>query len=154
MSRNTEITKPKFYSINRDIKAAVVTNSYDAIRIARKQSVSAETVRAVRRAGTWPKWQHIKAERNQRRVERAKAAAQGGDFSTPPQILAIDTDNDDQEEDMVTIPRSLFAKCVLLDRRVKSLEDWRAKEREAEKAMIKLALNDEPKQKSRFWSKR
>jgi uncharacterized protein YjcR len=54
MARATRITKIKFYSINRDIKAAVISPKYSTARIAEKQGVSIATVHSVRLAKTWP----------------------------------------------------------------------------------------------------
>lgn len=147
MSRSRKLNKIKFHSINRDVKAAQVTNSYNAIEIGRQHFVSRETVNAVRRAGTWPQWEQNKAELNRKRIERAKKAIDA------PRTLPEPID-DSGEEDMVTITRSRFHNFVLLDSRVKTLEDWRDRQFEAEKARIDLSLNDQPKARRSFWSKR
>lgn len=54
MAARQIITKIKFYSINRDIKAAVEKDSYSAKKIAKTHHVSPETVRSIRRVRTWP----------------------------------------------------------------------------------------------------
>jgi hypothetical protein len=81
MSGATRISKIKFHSISRDVKSGLPTAS-----VAIKQRVSESTVRSVRRAGTWPKYQAFKrkiadrtaekraSEPRPTRVEFAKAA--------------------------------------------------------------------------------
>ena len=70
MARATRITKIKFHSINRDIKAEIQNGTYDSSLIAAQQHVSTETVRAVRRAKTWPGFitaKQLKTTNDQRR---------------------------------------------------------------------------------------
>jgi len=54
MARAQRIEKIKFLSINREIKEAVKLGKYSAARIAKKHHVSEGTIRAIRRAKTWP----------------------------------------------------------------------------------------------------
>lgn len=150
-----KITKIKFYSINRDVKAAVAAANYDAEEIGRKHYVSRETVNAVRRAGTWPQWERNKAEANRRRIEKARAVATAPVAHHPhvakiqPGVAMIgdrqmqlvptpvlDTpDHHEYDEDLVTISRSRFHYFLELERRVKRGEE-------------------PPKQKLRLWGRR
>jgi hypothetical protein len=63
MSARKRINKTKFYAINRDIKipgSAVKT-------IAAVHNVSEETVRTIKRAKTWPRFEAAKKLKNERR---------------------------------------------------------------------------------------
>lgn len=71
-SRHSPITKVKFHEINRSIKAGLQGNAYSAAHLAEMHGTSAETVRAVRRAGTWPRYEQGKRDRRARQVERQK----------------------------------------------------------------------------------
>ncbi|MDQ0868999.1 hypothetical protein QFZ70_001472 [Arthrobacter sp. V1I9] len=142
-----KITKIKFYSINRDVKAAVAADTYNAEEIGRKHYVSRETVNAVRRAGTWPQWLRNKAEANRKRVEKAKKL-----INVPSVATAIEQNGDDEEE-MVTIARAQFNHFVGLERRVKKLEDWRKDHQTCRPASPQILVK-EPAPKRRFWSPR
>ena len=127
-----KITKIKFYSINRDVKAAVAADNYNADEIARKHYVSRETVNAVRRAGTWPQWMRNKAEANRRRAVRAKAALQtiapvrvstkvtGVDMKSAVDGLTAMQAALQDDEDTVTITRRRFHHFLELERRANS----------------------------------
>jgi hypothetical protein len=66
-TRKSPLTKQMFWAIKRTINLAVVQRDYDAHKIALEHGVSDETVRAVRRTGTWPKYEAVKVARNLRR---------------------------------------------------------------------------------------
>jgi hypothetical protein len=63
------LDKRLFYAISREVKSTLVGGSYKADDIAKAHSVSSETVRSVRRAGTWPKFVENKKARRVRQVE-------------------------------------------------------------------------------------
>lgn len=64
------ITQKTFYSINRSIKEALKARTYSSTEIAKFWGVSPETVRAIRRAGTWPQFIRDKETRRARVVNR------------------------------------------------------------------------------------
>jgi hypothetical protein len=68
-SRRSPVTRPLFRDIMRDVKIARVSG-VKTVDIAKYHNVSAETVRAVRRAGTWPQYERDKQARIQRVIER------------------------------------------------------------------------------------
>lgn len=147
-----KITKIKFYSINRDVKAAVAAANYDAEEIGRKHFVSRETVNAVRRAGTWPQWERNKAEANRRRVERAKAAVQPNALATvSTELTGVNLESAvggltamqaafQDDEDTVTITRRRFHYFLDLERRAAS--------------GITKSAEEQPKRKLRLWGRR
>jgi hypothetical protein len=67
------LDKRLFYAISREVKSTLVGGSYKADDIAKAHSVSSETVRSIRRAGTWPKFIENKKAR---RARVAKLQAQ------------------------------------------------------------------------------
>jgi hypothetical protein len=71
------IAKRKFYAINRDIKDARTTG-LKLSDIAKMHSVSYETVRTIRAAGTWPKFEEMKRSRNVQRATGAKVPSING----------------------------------------------------------------------------
>jgi hypothetical protein len=87
MARATRITKIKFYSINRDIKEAVISTKYSTARIAQKQGVSIGTVQSVRLAKTWPAFVTAK-QLKAALVSRGKAAAFDKIQAAPTEKLA------------------------------------------------------------------
>jgi hypothetical protein len=133
----TPISKIKFHSINRDVRAAVATNSYNANRIAGAQNVSAESVRSVKRTGTWPKFlEYKKANRSRQiigKIARGKAAiakADGvqhrpiGSFSAKPaQPTAYDEAYRGLEAKVARLQQQVQGEEERLDRVV----DWVAK---------------------------
>lgn len=143
-----KITKIKFYSINRDVRAAVAAANYDAEEIGRKHFVSRETVNAVRRAGTWPQWERNKAEANRRRVQRARKS-----INVPP-VAPVTNDVEVQEEDLVTIPRAQFYNFVGLEKRVKKIEKRLDDEGKGLYSQPIQMTVTEPKPRRRLWSKR
>lgn len=66
-TRKSPLTKQMFWAIKRTISANLAVGTYDAHRIGLEHDVSDETVRAVRRTGTWPKYEAVKLARNLRR---------------------------------------------------------------------------------------
>lgn len=69
------ITQKRFYTISRAIKGAVKANSYNANELAKWFGISPETVRAVRRAGTWPQFIRDKQARRARVVGKTAGGA-------------------------------------------------------------------------------
>lgn len=63
-THKSPLTKQMFWEINRTITLSVVQRNYDAHRIALEHGVSDETVRGIRRTGTWPKYEEAKRARN------------------------------------------------------------------------------------------
>ncbi|WP_427007164.1 hypothetical protein [Pseudarthrobacter sp. H2] len=62
MSKRTRLTKTKFHAINRDLRI------HDRVKdVAAVQGVSEETVRAVKRAKTWPRFEAMKELKNEQR---------------------------------------------------------------------------------------
>jgi hypothetical protein len=62
MSKRTRLTSKKFHAINRDLKMHGVVKDVASIH-----SVSEETVRTVKRAKTWPRFEAMKKLRNEQR---------------------------------------------------------------------------------------
>lgn len=62
MSARKRINKTKFYAINRDVKAG-----YSVKCVASNHNVSEETVRTVKRAKTWPRFEAMKKLKNEQR---------------------------------------------------------------------------------------
>ncbi|MCO4274293.1 hypothetical protein NG701_07600 [Pseudarthrobacter sp. HLT3-5] len=62
MSKRTRLTKQKFYAINRDLKVHGKVKDIAAVH-----SVSEETVRTVKRAKTWPRFEAMKKLKNEQR---------------------------------------------------------------------------------------
>lgn len=63
MSARKRINKTKFYAINRDVKV----QGSKVKTIASVHNVSEETVRTVRRAKTWPRFEAMKKLKNEQR---------------------------------------------------------------------------------------
>ncbi|KUM38991.1 hypothetical protein [Arthrobacter sp. EpRS71] len=63
MSSRTHITKFKFHTINHDLKLEQPVS-----QVAKAHGVSYETVRKIKVAKTWPKYEAMKLEKNKRRT--------------------------------------------------------------------------------------
>jgi len=59
----TLVSKIKFLSISKDVKAAVAAGNYNAMTLGKKHKVSRETIRRVRDAKTWPGFLLLKQKR-------------------------------------------------------------------------------------------
>jgi hypothetical protein len=66
-SKRSPVTRKKFLEISKHVKEGLRLGLYDAKDVADQYGVSAETIRAVRRAGTWPQWVRNKQEVQRRR---------------------------------------------------------------------------------------
>jgi hypothetical protein len=62
MSKRTRLTRAKFHAINRDLKMHNKVKDVAAV-----QGVSEETVRTVKRAKTWPRFEAMKKLKNEQR---------------------------------------------------------------------------------------
>lgn len=62
MSARKRINKNRFHAINRDVKLGIKVST-----IAIKWDVSEETVRTIRRAKTWPRFEAMKKLKNEKR---------------------------------------------------------------------------------------
>lgn len=117
MSQAKRLSKIKFYSISRDIRDGRRSN----VEMADFHGVSTGTIRTVRVSKTWKGFEEHKkavvAKALQRKVElgKTRAAAHG--------VKLTESVAGSGEEDMVTITRSHFNALVLLDKRVRILED-------------------------------
>jgi hypothetical protein len=88
MSARKRINKTKFYAINRDLKAGGKVQQIAAV-----QNVSEETVRTVRRAKTWPRFEAMKKLKNEKRrptVTKAPAKAVLVQQSLSPDVAQLD----------------------------------------------------------------
>lgn len=112
-TRSAKIDRKTFHKINRDIKTAMAGKTYNAETIGLKHGVSPESVRAIRRAKTWPQWERDKAEKNRRRMKGPKSQ-----IAVPVREIKSPFAED---EDTVTITRSRFHHFLELERRADGL---------------------------------
>lgn len=73
--RRSPLKRKEFLEISSKIKACRKLGIYNAARLAKESSVSQETIRAVRRAGTWPQWERDKEARRKRALARPRLIA-------------------------------------------------------------------------------
>lgn len=119
-TKRTPVSKALFYAINRDIKEQNTYGNGGLVAIiAATHGVSDETVRAIRRAKTWPKYVEKKQDRRIREVAKAtKTSPPAEDAGLP-------------EGEMVVIPRyeyeGLQRQLDILDDRTDLLVTWMKK---------------------------
>ena len=78
-STRTPITQSLFLDVSRDIKRSVKEGSYNVKAMADWYSVSEQTVRAIRQAGTWPQWERDKQERRTNKAKKQRATSSDSD---------------------------------------------------------------------------
>lgn len=135
--RAKAISKIKFYSINRDIKASVAAGNWNAGRIANAHHVSDETVRAIKRTRTWPAWEIAKQVRrsqvNATYVISAKA---------PEQMMLVQPVSDPEDEQLAKELEEV-TRCVTWNEYEGLLNAVRKLRRRLE------VLEDQPQRRSR-----
>lgn len=95
MSKRTRLTKSKFHAINRELKDGISVKG-----TAFAHQVSEETVRTVKRAKTWPRFEEMKRLKNERHRPSAPEAAQ--QTNLPGVSLAEAVENATESLDKIT----------------------------------------------------
>lgn len=118
MSARKRINKTKFYAINRDVKVP----GSQVKTVATAHNVSEETVRTIKRARTWPRFEAMKKLKNERRrptyfMESAK-----------PQLLPLVTP-EEQLDKITQNPASQIRPVPSEEIKVVTVAEWEALQR-------------------------
>ncbi|MFF6951800.1 hypothetical protein ACFZAD_24475 [Streptomyces iakyrus] len=86
MSTKKRIDRKKFLEVKGEIISSLEWGKYEVEAIAKKTGVGATTVRAVRRAGSWPKYQKLNEQRTAARKSRRQDQPAGHGLKGVPPV--------------------------------------------------------------------
>lgn len=151
MATRTTIDRKKFLEIKNLIAKCIAHGDYNAEVIAKKAGVGATTVRAVRRAGSFPKYQKLNQARTSARKSETQVLPAGTALVAADSVAPM-TPSKPEHTAFVQIPKNdldnILHSINAQEERLQSVETWKERviEREQEESRIKNLREQMPRE--------